>query len=231
MLGGLGAVAGGLAYATMSPQSQIFGAVLVAPRRPGEIALTFDDGPNPTATPELLEVLARAGVRATFFLIGRYAAREGALVRRIVAEGHVVGAHTMTHPKLPLCGRGRIVAEIGGSQAVIEDVIGGPVRFFRPPHGARTPFVLRSAAELGMTTVQWNIIGNDWKELTEEEIAQRVGGGIERNQRRGRASNVVLHDGGQGSPAEDRRRSVAATRLLLGRYGAGRFVTVDGWVA
>lgn len=230
-LGGLGAVVGGLAYATMYPQSQIFGPVLVAPRRPGEIALTFDDGPNPTATPELLEVLADAGVRATFFLIGRYVLREPALVRRMVGEGHVVGAHTMTHPKLPLCRRERIVAEISGSQAAIEDAAGVPVRLFRPPHGARTPFALRMVAELSMTTVQWNCIGNDWTELTAEGIAGRVEGRIRRNGRRGEASNVVLHDGGQDSPTADRRRSVAATRLLLERYRRGDFVTLDGWVA
>ena len=66
------AAAGTVAYATLSAQSQIFGRTLIAPARPGEIALTYDDGPNPTATPQLLEVLARYGVRATFFLIGGF---------------------------------------------------------------------------------------------------------------------------------------------------------------
>ncbi len=233
--------AAALSFATVAPSSQIFGPVLVAPCRPREIALTFDDGPNPCATPQLLDVLAECGVRATFFLIGRYALAEAALTRRIVAEGHSLGNHTMTHPRLPLCSRRRVAGELADAQHAIEDLAGAAVRLFRPPHGYRTPRVLRTAQELGLTTVTWNVIGNDWRLPTAGAIAARVATHAAHQQRRGYAANIVLHDGSQTTATADRRRSVAATQSLLGLHtqdGASVslprdtcFVTLDRWLA
>src|SRR6478609_7119731 len=94
----LGLAAGAFAYASRWPASQIFGRTLIAPARPGELALTFDDGPNPAWTPRLLDILERHNVRATFFLVGSYAATEGALVRRIAEGGHLIGNHSWSHP-------------------------------------------------------------------------------------------------------------------------------------
>lgn len=225
----MGLAAGGVAYAALHPQSQIFGRVLVAPRRPGEIALTFDDGPNPAATPQLLSLLARHGVRATFFVIGEFARREPGLVREVAAAGHVVGSHTMSHPWLAWQGDARIRWELQASQQVIEDVLGQAVTEFRPPHGARRPYVLRVARALELRTVQWNVIANDWEDVTAETIAHRVERGVERAWRRGRAANVVLHDGGHTEPCADRSRTLAATAQLLERYAAEAFVTVSAW--
>ena len=221
-----------LAYATVSPASQIFGATLLAPRKPGELALTFDDGPNPTATPRLLDLLELHNIQATFFLIGRYALAEPQLVRRIINAGHSLGNHTMTHPRLPLCSHARIAAELTDAQHAIEDTAGTPVRLFRPPHGFRTPHVLRTASALGLTTTTWNLIANDWSLLTAEKIIARVEAGITRNQRRGFASNVVLHDGSQSSPAADRHRSVVAAAALIEHHLAqgAEFVLLDRWI-
>ncbi|MBE7220057.1 MAG: polysaccharide deacetylase family protein [Caulobacteraceae bacterium] len=218
-----------MAYGVVAPGAQMFGQVLTAPRRPGEIALTFDDGPNPTATPELLDLLARHGVCATFFLIGRWAVREPGLVRRIVAERHTLGCHTMTHPRLPLCSRTRIARELREGKLAVEDIAGRAVQLFRPPHGFRTPFVLATARGLGMRTTTWTTIGNDWKLPTAEAIAARVEGGVRRSWREGGAANVVLHDGGQGGPTEDRRRTVEAVGMLLERLPDARFVPLDAW--
>ena len=102
-LGGLtalGLAAGACAFAAMWPGSQIFGRTLIAPARPGEIALTFDDGPNPAWTPRLLELLARHDIKATFFLVGKFASEESVLVRYIANGGHAVGNHSWTHPNL-----------------------------------------------------------------------------------------------------------------------------------
>ena len=220
---------GGLAYAALYPPSRIFGPVLVAPRRPGEIALTFDDGPNPAATPGLLDLLARHGVRATFFLIGDFVRRQPGLVRAIAARGHVLGAHSMTHPWLAWQSRARIRQELAGSQHLLEDILGQPVRWFRPPHGARRPYVLSVARELGMRTAQWNIIANDWKPGTPEAIAARVEAGIAHWRARGYAANVVLHDGSHGMQNADRSRSIRATELLLKRHADERFVTLEDW--
>ncbi|HVG28062.1 MAG TPA: polysaccharide deacetylase family protein [Acidobacteriaceae bacterium] len=223
------ALTGTAAYAAFHPQSQLFGRVLIAPRLPGQIALTFDDGPNPTATPELLDLLAARNVRATFFLIGRYALAQPELTRRIHAAGHLVGNHTMTHPKLPFCSHARIAAELRDGQCAIEDTVGASVRFFRPPHGARTPFVLRTARDLGLTTVNWNIITGDWVPVPATRISARITRGIARNQARGYASNIVLHDGSQTTPTADRSRTLAATATLLGSHPSASFVTLDAW--
>jgi len=219
-----------LAYATVAPQTQIFGPTLQAPPRPRDLALTFDDGPNPTATPHLLDLLAANNIHATFFLIGRYALAQPQLARRILAEGHTVGNHTLSHPRLPLCTHARITAELTGAQHAIEDTIGAPIRLFRPPHGFRTPFVLRSARDLGLTPVLWNLIANDWSLPTAEAITDRILTGIARNQRHNQASNIVLHDGSQTSPLADRSRSLAATASILHHHRQAHFVTLDTWL-
>jgi peptidoglycan/xylan/chitin deacetylase (PgdA/CDA1 family) len=234
VVAGLAAIggAGALTYAALSAQSQLFGQVVVAGRDPKEIALTFDDGPNDGVTERLLEILARYEVRASFFLIGRYVRQRPEIVRAIAAGGHVIGNHTMTHPWLAWQPAARIREELAGCNAAIEDVVGAPVRYFRAPHGARRPAVLRTAAELGLVPVQWNILPGDWMAIGAEKIVARVVRGIEANQRRGRASNLVLHDGGQAGLGQPRGATVEATEMLLRRYRSDteiKFVTVDSW--
>lgn len=222
---------GAAAYAALWPQSQIFGRVLVAGSNPNEIALTYDDGPNDEATERLLEVLARRGVHATFFLIGSFVRQRSGLVRSIDSAGHLVGNHTMTHPWLSWQSSRRIREELAGCNAALEDALGTPVRYFRPPHGARRPAVLRIARELGLTAVQWNITAFDWNPLSAEEILSNVTKGIERNQRRRRGSNVLMHDGGHLGIGQPRLPTVEATSRLLEQYEASRmkFVTVAEW--
>jgi peptidoglycan-N-acetylglucosamine deacetylase len=228
----LTATAGTLTYAALSAESQLFGPTLIAPARPNEIALTYDDGPNPTATPHLLEVLARHQVRATFFLIGNFVRQCPALVREIAAAGHLIGNHTMTHPWLPFHSAARIREELSACNKSLEDTLGAPVRYLRPPHGARRPYVLRTARELGLIPVQWNIIAGDWKPIGASAIAARVTAGITRNQRRNRASNIVLHDGGHLALGTPRIPTVEATDQLLQTYAPGgtKFVTLESWI-
>ncbi|HET6169173.1 MAG TPA: polysaccharide deacetylase family protein [Terracidiphilus sp.] len=225
-------LAGGCAYAALYPDSQIFGRVLVAGSDPDEIALTYDDGPNPAATERLLEVLARHEARATFFLIGGFVRQRPDLARAIAAAGHLIGNHTMTHPWLAWQSAARIQEELAGCNAAIEDAIGAPVHYFRPPHGARRRYVLRAAEELGLTTVQWNVTAFDWNPHSAEEIAANVARGIVRNRQKGRASNVLLHDGGHLGLNAARVATVEATDLLITRYrqGGARFVTPEAWI-
>jgi peptidoglycan/xylan/chitin deacetylase (PgdA/CDA1 family) len=227
-----GLLAAGCAYAALSAQSQIFGKVLIAGRNPNEIALTYDDGPNDIVTERLLEVLAHHNIRASFFLIGRYVRQRPQIARAIAASGHLVGNHTMTHPWLAWQSSARIRQELTDCNTLLEDTLGIPIRFFRPPHGARRPAVLRIARSLGLTPVQWNIIPGDWQPIGAEEIAARAARGITRNRRQNRASNIVLHDGGQKSLGQPRLPTVEATKLLLHRYNpqtGTKFVTVDSW--
>jgi len=227
---GLGLAAGGCAYAAYWPGSQLFGPALIAPRRPGEIALTFDDGPNPIWTPRLLEILANHNLRATFFLVGRRAQYEPALVRQIVSAGHLVGNHSWSHPNLALCSASRIADELARTSRTLEEITGAPIRFFRPPFGARRPEVLRAARSLGMTPVLWNAMTSDWKNPSSEAIAAQLIRKIDRLQRRGHAATIVLHDGNHLDPTANRAPSTAAAGKLIARYEqTHRFVTLDAW--
>ncbi len=224
----LAAACGVAAYAVQAPGSQIFGPTLVAPPRPQQFALTFDDGPNPAVTPHLLDVLARRGVRATFFLIGKWVRSEPGLTRAIAAAGHAIGNHTEHHPWLPRLNAAEIHAELSACNDALEQTLSQPVTLFRPPHGARSPAVLRSARALGLSTVQWNIIAGDWNPHPPDELLRRIERGYTRNQRRGRGSMLVLHDGGQSALGEPRMPTVEAVNRLLDRLPAHTEYVVPG---
>jgi peptidoglycan/xylan/chitin deacetylase (PgdA/CDA1 family) len=231
-LGAAGLAAGGYAYAAQWPGSRIFGRPLIAPRRPGELALTFDDGPNPAWTPRLLEVLASHGVRATFFMVGSHAQMEPDLVRRVAAGGHLIGCHSWSHPNLAYTRAAKVREELSRAKQTLEEITGQPVKYFRPPFGARRPYVLHVARSLGMTPVLWNSMTSDWKERSTEKIVERQMRMIDRLERRGWAANIVLHDGNNLDPVADRGPSIAAADALLAHYkGTHRFVTLDAWAA
>ena len=225
-----GPVAGLIGYATHSAESQLCGPTLVAPPEPGQLALTFDDGPNPAVTPHLLDLLAVHDVRATFFLIGTHVLAQPELTRRIAAAGHAIGNHTMHHLRLPRHLDSTIRAELTACNDALEQALGRPVTLFRPPHGARRPAVLRIARSLGLQTVQWNLIVGDWKPLGASEILARLEHGIAHNRARRQGTNVVLHDGGQHTLSAERMPTVEAVRGLLSRLPGGtRFVTPPDW--
>ena len=229
-----GAATAGLMYASVWPSSRLFGRALTSPplygNRPDEMAFTFDDGPNPRWTPPLLELLAKHNVRATFFLIGQYAAAQRALVRETLAAGHLIGNHTWTHPNLARTSPEQTRDELMRTSAELEQIIGAPVRYFRPPFGLRRPATFRIARELGLIPVTWTVIGNDWLAESAQEITDRVTRLTAKDQQRGYATNLVLHDGSHRTPEADRSRTVASMKDLLEIYAPSRrFVTLDEW--
>ena len=212
--------------------SQIWGKTLLGGSNGRELALTFDDGPNDRYTQEMMEKLAEANVRATFFFVGKYARQLPWLVRQVAANGHLIGNHSLSHRNLVYLPSGRIRAEIRECSAILEDMIGTKVGYFRPPFGARRPAVLRIARELGLHTVMWNSMGFDWRQgRPPKQIMKAVERGIRSNRKGGRGSTILLHDGGPSGPSADRGRTVAALGWLLERGHAAnyRFVTLDEW--
>ena len=217
------AAAAAAAYQSMAPTGQWYGQTFTGlPHNSRQIALTYDDGPNHPHTLRLLEVLARHGVHATFFLIGRYVQQHPEIVREIVQTGHVVGNHTFTHPLLSFKSETEIRQELDQCRTALQDAIGQHSNLFRPPFGGRRPAVLRIARELGLEAVMWNVTGYDWNappaEAIEGKVAKQIRGG----------DVLLLHDGGHKQMGADRSQTVIATDRLLTRYqGEGyEFVTI-----
>ena len=111
-------------YAAQWPTSQVFGRTVLAGSDIHEIALTFDDGPNDPYTMQLLELLARWQIRATFFLMGSYVRQRPEIARAIHQAGHLLGNHTVHHPSLMWAGPARVREELVGCSAIIEDATG-----------------------------------------------------------------------------------------------------------
>ena len=220
------AVAAG--YQSMAPTGQWYGRTFTG-LAPGakQLALTYDDGPNHPHTHDLLAVLARHNVRATFFLIGRYVSRRPEIVREIVSASHVVGNHTFAHPLLIFKGAAEIRRELSDCRSALSDAIGEPSNLFRPPFGGRRPAVLRIARELGLAPVMWNVTGFDWNAppaaTIERKVAKQIRGG----------DVILLHDGGHKQMGADRSQTVQATDHLIARYKSEgyEFVTVPQMMA
>jgi peptidoglycan/xylan/chitin deacetylase (PgdA/CDA1 family) len=210
-------------YQTMAPRGQWYGSTFTRARgNTRQLALTYDDGPNDPDTLRLLEVLARHGVRATFFLLGRHVRMRPDIARQVVQAGHAVGNHTYSHPLLIFQSAARIRAQIRDCQAAIEDATAVTPVLFRPPFGGRRPGVLRIAREMGLQPVMWTVTAYDWDarsaEAIESTVASHVRGG----------DVILLHDGGHLDMGADRSRTVAATERLIVKYKAQgyQFVTV-----
>jgi peptidoglycan/xylan/chitin deacetylase (PgdA/CDA1 family) len=218
------AVASAAGYQTMAPQGQWYGRTFTGLKgKTKRIALTYDDGPNDPYTPQLMDVLAKHNVRATFFLIGRFVSRRPNIVRDLAKAGHVLGNHTYTHPPLIFQTSVQVRIQLTSCRQAIQDAVGEHSNLFRPPYGGRRPAVFQIARELGLEPVMWNAIGYDWLEAT---TPQRIEHNIEKSIRGGDV--VVLHDGCHKHLGTDRSKTVAATDLLISRYKAEgyEFVTI-----
>ncbi|MGB9120945.1 MAG: polysaccharide deacetylase family protein [Candidatus Angelobacter sp.] len=214
-------------YATMAPASQLYGRTLTHGSDPNQMALTFDDGPNDPHTMHLLEVLAQHNARATFFLIGKYVRQRPDIARAILAAGHEIGNHTDSHPNLILVSAARLRRELADCNKALEDALGKKVMLLRPPFGGRRPNVLRTARAMGLNPVMWSVTGYDWSAKAADEIVGKVTRQVD-SRRKAQGEIVLLHDGGHLAFGTDRGYTVEATRRLLDRYAAKKFVTVSG---
>ena len=176
-----------------------------------QVALTFDDGPDPKWTPQVLDILKANGVKAAFFLVGVNAEQYPGLVRRIVAEGHEIGNHTYYHPNLAICWPEHVRLELNATQLLLETITGRSTTLFRPPYNADTSpssladlAPLRVASEMNYLVVLENIDPQDWARPGPDVILQRI------KQQRRDGSIILLHDAGG-----DRSQTIAALPRII----------------
>jgi peptidoglycan-N-acetylglucosamine deacetylase len=220
---GAGAAASYLGYATMAPGAQLYGRTLTHGSDPGQIAFTYDDGPNDPHTLHLLDVLARHDAKATFFLIGRYIKQRPDIARAIQAAGHAIGNHTDTHPNLILVSESKLKQELSNCRTALEDAISAPVTLFRPPFGGRRPNVLRTVRAMGMEPVLWSVTSFDWKARSAQYIVNKVSKQLDRTTQ---GEIVLLHDGGHLGFGAERGFTAEATQALLSKYADKKFVSI-----
>jgi peptidoglycan/xylan/chitin deacetylase (PgdA/CDA1 family) len=179
------------------------------------VALTFDDGPDPASTPAFLDLLAERDVRATFFLLGRYAAAHPDLVRRMVESGHEIGVHGWTHRCVAWVGARRLLGDLRATRRVLEQISERRVRWYRPPYGVLTTHALVTARAAGLTTVLWSDWGVDWRRgRTPGQVLTTVTRGLRPG------GTVLLHDTDRSSAPGSWRTTLAATERLLDRLDA-----------
>ena len=143
-------------------------------REDKKIAISFDCAWGVDYTQEILDVLAREDVRATFFMVEFWAEKYPEYVKKIDAAGHEIGTHSATHSQMSKLSEGEIRQELASSSEAIASVTGKAVELFRPPFGEYDDLLIRTAREAGLYTVQWDVDSLDWKGLSAPEIAQRV---------------------------------------------------------
>lgn len=193
------------------------------------LVLTFDDGPDPTHTAAVLDLLEARGLKAIFFQVGQHVGELGAdgavtetaaaaLTRRIVAEGHLLGNHSWSHANLPRVTDAELAVELDRSDAVLDAVAGVDVGYFRPPYGARDARVLREITARSERAYLWNVDSRDWADPIPESIVETVAGQVAKVGR----GVLLFHD--------VHAQTVEALPLLLDRLTAEgyRFALFDG---
>ncbi len=172
----------------------------VTPKAPGRkvhsvsvngpyVALTFDDGPHPTHTPRIINILNKYGAKGTFYVLGERVKRNPAILSKAVASGHEIGVHTWNHPSLTRIDRAAVNSQMDRSVAAIRSAIGRSVPTMRPPYGAiNTDLVNYFSQKYGMSTIMWSVDTNDWKRpgvsvVTSRAVNQAKNGSI-----------ILLHD-------------------------------------
>jgi peptidoglycan/xylan/chitin deacetylase (PgdA/CDA1 family) len=211
------------AYGVFHRNSPVFGRALGRlPDGGRQVALTFDDGPNPLATPPILDTLEAENVAATFFLLGRHVERWPELARRIAADGHALGNHGYYHRKLHFRSPSYVREDLELGTRAIAEATGRKPAFFRAPHGYRSPWVSPIAGRLGQRTIGWTLGVWDSDRPGADAIVRRAVDGCRPG------TILLLHDGDGYDPDGDRMQTAEALpRIIRELRGQGyRFVSL-----
>lgn len=188
-------------------QQDMIRSPVAASRVPGRVvALSFDDGPDPTFTPQVLQILANAGVKATFCVIGRDVRRFPDLLRAIAQQGHAICNHTESHPRLNRLTPNQVEAQFAPVSQLIRDTVGLAPAFVRAPYGELNGDTVAVAHKLGLRVLGWSVDPSDYLKPPADRLVERVVGGVKPG------SVVLMHDGGEG---QDRSQTVAALPVII----------------
>lgn len=189
-------------------------------------AMTFDDGPDPRATPKLLTLLESHSAHATFFMCGSAARRHPDLVRAVADAGHSIGGHSWDHRLIRGLSEPEWRRQIDDTHHLLEDLTGRPVRWFRPPWGHTDRYTRETLRRRGVATVRWSAAGRDWSLRDPGLIARAVLDNL------GPGSIVLLHDaiadslGRNGAASVTQEPTVRATAILLSASRAHGLIPV-----
>jgi peptidoglycan/xylan/chitin deacetylase (PgdA/CDA1 family) len=214
-----------LAYGYFIPNSPVFGKVYYKGDEHSKVvALTFDDGPNEPYTSEVLDILDKYNIKATFFCVGENVELYPETAKRMVAEGHVLGNHSYTH------NANHALTEFGARDLVvaeraISDTIGIKPHLYRPPHGKKSPWELDAVKDQGMIEVEWSVSTGELNTHSFEKVADRL---VDETHP---GEIMLLHDGygtDHNCPQADKSLTVEALPLIIEKLQAEgyTFVTV-----
>ncbi len=186
------------------------------------IALTFDDGPNEPYTLQVLDILDKYNIKATFFMIGKNVKKFPETAGKVADAGHVIGNHTYNHRGPLLDTPLRAANELNRAEEVIKKIISTPLYLFRPPYGATNRWVLRQAERLGYVICQWSVNAGDWRKANPRKIIRKVLSEVENG------AIILMHDGRNLAAGHDRSSTVAALpEIIVALQDKGySFVTV-----
>ncbi len=204
------ALAGAWLYGTFAPRSRLFGAPAATVARPGELALTFDDGPDPRHTRAIAELLAERGHRATFFVLGRAVREHPETAAAVRAAGHEIASHGADHRLLALASPHAVHAQLYAAETAVRDATGEPpAPLFRAPHGVRSPWLAAVARAAGYRVCGWDGSVFDTALPGVETIVERVRPLLRPG------AVILLHDGDGSGAGASRAQTVEALPAIL----------------
>jgi peptidoglycan/xylan/chitin deacetylase (PgdA/CDA1 family) len=191
-----------------TPSVTWFGSLIHhGPRGGDEVAITFDDGPNPPYTLQISGILDQYGVKGTFFTVGKALDARPDVSKALLDDGHLLGNHSYTHDAFHWLDPA--YAELGQTQDAFNRTLGVCPGLYRPPHGSHTPFMAKQVSDHGMKMVTWDVSAADWATNDGNLVARRVLDKVQAG------SIILLHDGIDGNIGADRSVVLTALPLIL----------------
>ncbi len=185
------------------------------------VVLTFDDGPHPEGTPTILEILARAGNKAMFFMVGEQVERRPELAREVASQGHLIALHGYRHRLQVRLPARELARDLDRGRRVIEDAVGSALEWHRPPYGVYSPAGLREARGAGLRPLLWSRWGKDWRKFT---TPQRIASRATRDLAGGDV--ILLHDADFYSARESHKRTAEALEIIVSELKSREVGTV-----